>query len=207
METELTVEDPEEQPPVSIMESAPGLVFHGLCAFVTVMLLIAASLPGYDFFLAAFACAFLLLFALVWVVRGLVYLVAVRRGHPVGSPWGFAVAPVAGVLVLVLLIAAVPLRIRFAMSRGDFDRAVATIDTAEEPDSSNTRQIGSYEISNVVSLEGGGILFYEAHGNFLDDAGFAYLPDGPASAPGNGSFENPQFTHLTGPWYTFTASW
>jgi hypothetical protein len=48
---------------------------------------------------------------------------------------------------------------------------------------------------------------YEATGDFLDDAGFAYLPDGPDPELGNGSFEVPQFVHLSGDWYSFTSSW
>jgi hypothetical protein len=44
-------------------------------------------------------------------------------------------------------------------------------------------------------------------GAFFDDAGFAYLPEGPTASLENGSFESPVFRHLGGPWYRWTASW
>jgi len=53
----------------------------------------------------------------------------------------------------------------------------------------------------------GGAVFYEEHGVFIDDAGFAYLPDGPTDGLSSVGFENPQFHHLGGPWYRWTASW
>ncbi|MBM7785503.1 hypothetical protein [Tenggerimyces flavus] len=66
--------------------------------------------------------------------------------------------------------------------------------------------MGSYEVIRVETVPGG-VLFYEANGNLFDDAGFAYLPGGPTPELENGGFESPNYRHLGGPWYAFTASW
>lgn len=52
-----------------------------------------------------------------------------------------------------------------------------------------------------------GVVFYDSVGAFIDDAGFAYLPDGPSPDMANGSFENPQWFALGNHWYAWTASW
>src|SRR5919108_100061 len=48
---------------------------------------------------------------------------------------------------------------------------------------------------------------WTTHWEVIDDAGFAYLPDGPDPALEAGWFESPDFHHLGGPWYAWTASW
>ncbi len=68
------------------------------------------------------------------------------------------------------------------------------------------RSVGRYKIT-TVEVVGDGVIFYEKTGAFFDDAGFAYLPNGPSSAPANGGFENPQWFALGGHWYAWTASW
>ncbi|MGY0002335.1 hypothetical protein [Micromonospora sp. I033] len=50
-------------------------------------------------------------------------------------------------------------------------------------------------------------MFYEANGYLIDDAGFAYLPDGPSPDLETPDFESPVFKHLGGAWYSWTASW
>jgi hypothetical protein len=52
-----------------------------------------------------------------------------------------------------------------------------------------------------------GVIFEEANGGLVDDSGFAWLPHGPDPSMENGSFERPEFRHLSGPWYAWTASW
>jgi hypothetical protein len=51
------------------------------------------------------------------------------------------------------------------------------------------------------------VIFYDAHGAFLNDAGFAHLFDGPFPELESGLFEDPSYRHLGGPWYVWTASW
>lgn len=50
----------------------------------------------------------------------------------------------------------------------------------------------------IARIEPGGAIFYEAHRAGFDDAGFAYL---------NGPLESPRFSHLGGPWYSWSATW
>jgi hypothetical protein len=51
-----------------------------------------------------------------------------------------------------------------------------------------------------------GLIIFDRDGAFMDDAGFAYLPNG-EFPPGNGAFESPDFRALGGGWYAFTSSW
>ena len=110
--------------------------------------------------------------------------------------------------MLALAFSSVPMRVRWSLSRADF----ASIVSDAPPANSDwqyfnvPRRIGSYSIDSAVRIPQG-VLFYEAHGAFLNDAGFAYLPSGPSGVRGNGSFESPQFEPLGGPWYAWSASW
>ncbi len=53
----------------------------------------------------------------------------------------------------------------------------------------------------------GGFILYEASGSGFDDGGSAFLPAGPAPRLGHGTWEEPQFVPLDGPWWPLTASW
>jgi hypothetical protein len=70
--------------------------------------------------------------------------------------------------------------------------------------STKSQRIGLYQIRRV-SRVGDALTFYEQSGAFINEAGFAYLPDGPE--PVNGAFESPVFGHFGGSWYTWTAGW
>ena len=52
-----------------------------------------------------------------------------------------------------------------------------------------------------------GVVFTDSHGAFLDNAGFAYLPDGPSDSLENEGFEGPSYRSLGDGWYAWTASW
>jgi hypothetical protein len=68
-------------------------------------------------------------------------------------------------------------------------------------------RIGSYSIDAAYRVPGG-LIFKESQGSFFDDAGFGWFPAGPdRGVLENGSFERPEFTHLRGAWYAWTASW
>ena len=54
---------------------------------------------------------------------------------------------------------------------------------------------------------GENVILYEANGDFIDDAGFAYLPRGPDRRLSNANFEAPVFKRLGDGWYSWTASW
>jgi hypothetical protein len=118
----------------------------------------------------------------------------------------WAVAPLMLSLVLVLLWTSVPLRARWRLSEGAFEDVVAQIEAHPENVRTASGDIGLYTIISVEVVEGG-ILFTDSEGSGSDDAGFAYLPDGPHDGLENGGFEAPCFVHLDGPWYAWTASW
>jgi hypothetical protein len=104
--------------------------------------------------------------------------------------------------VLALLFLDAPLEARWALSRSAFEDVVEV--PGERGSVDQPQRIGLYQIRRV-SRVGDALIFYEQSGAFINEAGFAYLPDG--REPVNGAFESPVFEHLGGSWYTWTASW
>ncbi|MGC5021853.1 hypothetical protein [Micromonospora sp. DT47] len=178
---------------------------HGVGVAGAGILLWAFSFPGYAVFVAAGGLAVLGVAALLWVVGA-----QLSYGSGRTWPWWLPIAPVMAVVVLALLVTGVPLRARWALSRAAFETVVAEMPAStaatrfDRVDAPAT--IGGYRIISAY-LVPGGVVFYEAHGAFFDDAGFAYLPGGPSPTLGNGSFESPTFRPLGGGWYRWTASW
>lgn len=171
------------------------------------MVLWAYSFPGVNF-LAVVPCIWIVgIAAVIWLVRAVTYVRAGRRGNHEGSALWFAVAPAGAIVLVALLFANVPLRVRWQSSRSDFQHALTEVQA--DPGSWSgwhPRQVGRYTMT-TARVVGDGVIFYEKTGSFLDDAGFAYLPDGPSDTLANGSFENPQWLALGGHWYAWTASW
>lgn len=186
-------------------QRSPGWFLGGVAALGALALLVAAGAPGTAWAVGLLAAVVLLACALVWAIRLLTFAIAAIRRRPTGAARGFAVAPLGGLIVVALLWTHVPLRVGFAVSRPAFDRAAAAARRTDQ-DTFGSQRIGAYEITQVVH-EGDAILFYEANGAFMDDAGFAYLPHGPTADLENAGFENPQWTHLGGRWYAWVASW
>jgi hypothetical protein len=129
----------------------------------------------------------------------------------------FLIAPALVLTLLGFNAVGGPLQARWQFSQHDFNRVVASLQAQGLVDSAGSTErcdtldvpsrIGTYSIiaANCVP---GGIVFYESHGELFDDAGFGWFPHGPdVAALESGSFESAQFTHLRGPWYTWTASW
>jgi hypothetical protein len=186
----------------------PGPRFYGLCGGATLLLLYSVSVPGLAFFSFVPAILGLLTLTVVWCVK----LILSRRGFR--RRWGsFAVAPVGGALVCAILHFDVPLQARWSLSQSAFESVVARVSAGpavgDERDEVNVaHRVGLYSISSGRRVGGDGLIFYEASGAALFDyAGFAYLPNGPTADLATGSFESPEFHHLSGPWYTWTASW
>ncbi|WP_435121716.1 hypothetical protein [Micromonospora tulbaghiae] len=181
-------------------------VLHIGVAITAVCLLWAVSVPGFVFLLMLGVVHLLVLAGLGWAAL-VVFFVAERRRWS----WRFLTAPVIVVLTGALLAAGAPFQARWAVSRGAFDRVVAALPPAGPEDAEWSpvavpRRIGAYLITSAYTVPGG-VVLYETNGYMLDDAGFAYLPQGPTADLATEEFEAPRFTHLGGPWYSWTASW
>jgi hypothetical protein len=187
---------------------------------LTIGLLYSVSVPGFDFFIGLGSLGLLLCAAAAWSV-GLLWALVLRARHrppPALTTWPlstYAFAPVAGLVVVALMWSRAPLHVRFALSRSSFDHAVAQLplhpprhgyDEGDWDDLDFEGRIGLYGFREVDQV-GDVVIFFEDSGDFFNDAGFAYLPHGPDPRLGNGSFESPDFTHLSGHWYSFTSSW
>jgi len=155
--------------------------------------------PGVPTIPVLAALAVLSVFGLTWL--GLVY--SARRG---GRPltW-YGVAAALTTIVFLLVMLQVPRHARWAASQQAFDLFAAEV--AANPHAPVPPSIGWYDVDNLRHVDGGWIIYETTGSGMLDDAGFAYLPAGPTNSLGDGSWENPRFVHLGGPWYTWTASW
>lgn len=183
----------------------PRWLFHLVLVTLTVVLLSAFSVPGFGLPAFVISIELLVVAAVVWLVR-LVAFVRIQRTWS----WWFALAPVGGLLVLALVMTDAPFNARWAVSRGAFQATVADLPQAaavtEWERVDVPARLGAYRIDRAYRVPGG-ILFYEATGSGSADAGFAYLPAGPAPSLESGAFERPRFEHLGGAWYAWTASW
>lgn len=180
-------------------------------AVPTLWVLWESTFPGGPVMSLAVLSLPLLPVGLLWLV-GLVRLAAGRSSsRRAGSRAWLVIAPVAAATVLALASSDLLLRARFGFDRGAFEEVVATLPPGTGTDdfvavSLRERGVGSYTITGIYRIRAG-IVLYERHGCFLNDAGFAYLPRGPEGIQGNGAWESPQFRHLGGAWYAWTASW
>lgn len=203
-------DEPLSRPPDAAREprwrNPPSLAFHAVLAVMLAVAIWSQSFPGEDtdpFLLAALATMGL---GVVWVVKLLGWKSSAAKAH--SRRW--LLGPAMVVVALVLLMTGASLRTRFELARSDFNGFVEHLEPQgsftdwvpiEAPD-----QLGSYGIQSAYQV-GENVIVYEANGDFFDDAGFAYLPHGPDSRLGNGSFEAPSFRSLGGGWYSWTASW
>jgi hypothetical protein len=164
------------------------------------------SYPGYSAEPLLLAVASLFVMGILWAVR----LVGSIVSKPRQLGWRWLIAPAVVIVTALLVVIEVPLRVRFGLSRNDFDAVVAdlpprgTFDDWAVLDVPAT--IGSYRIVSGWQV-GNNVILYESNGLLFDDAGFAYLPNGVDDRLGNGAFEAPTFENLGGGWYAWHASW
>jgi len=185
----------------------PQRAFHGVLVATSLLVLWSLSYPGAQFLGLILAFWVLSAAAIVWAVRALTYTVAWRRATRTGAAWWFLVAPVGAVLITALLIARVPLRVRWEIGRSEFEQALASVQHDPEKWTGwSDRGVGTYTITHVQVVERG-VIFYERTGALISNAGFAYLPQGPSADMATGAFENPQWVALGDHWYSWTASW
>lgn len=198
-----------QQRVVSLAARPPGWRFHLLLVLPALAVLYAFSFPGIHVVMAVFATYALAAAVVVWLLRLVGYLVLRSRGGAIGKGRWFTIAPLGGAVVGVLLWAGAPLRGRWLASRGAFEKLAAQVvqdkTPTDVPDAVD-RRVGLYRVTSAWRVKEG-VIFYDSVGSLIDDAGFAYLPDGPSADLESGSFENPQFRSLGRGWYAWTASW
>ncbi|WP_433065497.1 hypothetical protein [Dactylosporangium sp. CS-033363] len=179
--------------------------FHAVVVAVAGFVLWSMSYPGSDIWQVALAAVAVLAVGVCWLAWLVIAAVTTRRLH-----WWLAITPAIGALTVALLVADVPLKVRWAAVHGAFDAVVAghpipPAGSAPEP-FTVPKRIGTYTIPRAEWVPGGAV-FFEANGaGFMDDGGFAYLPGGPSAELDTGVFEGPRFVPLGGGWYSFTGS-
>lgn len=128
----------------------------------------------------------------------------------VGSP-----AEVLGRLAVPLLVLAtatsvafdLPLRARWAVSKGQFAEEARRYGDSAAESSLSTEFVGGYLV-NYIEKNPFGVVFFSAAGDGLvDDAGFAYLPHGTQGILAGPAYEGGEFVPIGGGWYRWTASW
>jgi hypothetical protein len=172
-------------------------VLSGTVCAVAVWLLWWCSVPAFSFRIITVGLLLIVLGA-VWGIRMLIFL----HARPDGMPRGRQAWVVPGVVVacLLLSVSGAGFQLRWALSRPAFDAAVRSGHPVEG-------RVGLYRIVNYRTVTGG-IVFTEAGGSgLLDDAGFAWFPDGPGEGLGDTSWESPQLSPIGGGWYVWTATW
>jgi hypothetical protein len=134
----------------------------GLCAVSTPGALLMPLLAAFG------TCVFVI--APAWLVMAMFIVFGHVRLGRIGSAEWLAI-PVLGLLCAALIWSDVPLRIRFELSRGEFDRAIAT--NARGP-----QQLGLYSVGTTLDSGDGTIYVWMDEGGFLDSCGFAHRVDG-----------------------------
>ena len=142
----------------------PGLVFHLVLGFFALLFLCACSFPGFDFYLFMLAAGSLFVAAIVWSVWLAIYAVQRVRGRTDGRAWWWLGAPLGGFLVLGLVYANVPLRVRFAASEPAFSGVVHELQRKSPDVSLADRRLGLFNVTTIQRVPHGGVLFYEENG-------------------------------------------
>jgi hypothetical protein len=186
---------------------AAGVVALGGAA--ATVLLWAGTFPGWP--LAAGVMVSGLVFGGLLVMFGDEPVPAARRLRPIGLVVALVVAVGGAIAVEQSGHAAV--QARFGSSVSDFEAVVAEagspthhVEGREAFPGSCPSKIGTYPIEKCQLIDRG-YLFLQQRAALGDDAGFAYLP---AGLPGNdptasGELRPDQFSHLGGPWYSWSC--
>ncbi len=183
---------------------APGRWGHLGFALPLGALLWATSYPGIDLVVFVLAASLVAVLAIVWFVRFVAWFRSCHRRRD--GRW--AIAPIMLMAVALAVSLHLPLRARFGLAKEDFDNFARAANAAGPSEDWTLLQppdrIGSYGIVRAYQA-GRNVILFEATGKGLDNAGFAYLPEGPDATLTNVHFEDPHFRSLGGKWYAWTA--
>jgi hypothetical protein len=130
------------------------------------------------------------LIGFVWLVVTLVYPALLKR--PTRLRW--LSVPLAGLLVVVLMVTGWGLLVRVFLCEGSLQDSVANVPANSEADWS-PRRVGLFWVEDVKEYDGGVYLFTTQ--SFVSRHGVAHIPDGIQVAP------RVSVRHLYGSWYSF----
>ncbi|HEY5980794.1 MAG TPA: hypothetical protein VIT41_14305 [Microlunatus sp.] len=187
---------------------AAGVVALGGAAVA--VLLWASSFPGWP--VAAGVMLSVLVIAGLLAMLGPEPVPAARRLRPIGLV--IAVVVAVGGAILIEQSSHAALRVRFEAGRSDFEAVVSQAGPPthrgvgrEDYSGPCPGSLGSYALEKCQVIDRG-YLFLQQRAALGDDAGFAYLPDGPPSddPTASGGLRLDQFSHLSGPWYAWSCA-
>lgn len=147
----------------------------------------------------------------IWLIWFIIQLTSSARPRP----RGWIAAGVILILTPVALAVNLPVKARFLLSAPAFNQLVAQAGPppARLGDRASIQfpgdcpvRVGLYAVNDCEVTDGGYLFFDPLGTGMVDQAGFAYLPNGPhlESDPG---LEVEGLVHLQGNWYAFEASW
>lgn len=143
---------------------------------------------------SATALLILAVVGLVWAIRTLYVLGQDRRWS-----WWILPAPVV-VTAAVAAVMSVP-QVSFLDKSGEFE--TVALDLLENPGTvAEELETGPFDIRRVLVVPPDKVYFIDSDSMFTTTRGWVYSPAGTPS--GFGAFSA---THLSGPWYEFTAIW
>lgn len=187
-------------------DAPPPLSWHAALGIPLAAYLWSRSFPGIAVGMWGISVAATSLLGLGW----LAWLVVWSRRATRRDARRWWIAPSLVIAAVVLATSSVPLKLRFDLARSEFDSIVEDLPPAGSLDDwaplDVPDRVGSYDITFGYQV-GNNVVLYEEHGSLFNNAGFAYLPDGPDDRLSSGSFEAPRFRSLGGDWYAWTASW
>jgi hypothetical protein len=199
----------EQDHPDQFVARPPGRWFHGITAVVLVAILWGDSYTGL-WWPSVPLYPLLLVLCIILLVRVTRHLSSGRRGRGGGRSRMVAVLPALVALTVVIHAFDLPLALRWKLSEGAFEQAAETArstPTDEVERRWSRRRVGVYEVDNVFRI-GDDVYFREADVGFLENSGFACLPDGLDAArsrydmPSKGAIY-PELSALGGCWYAW----
>lgn len=183
----------------------PGVAFHIVCLLATGYEFWILSTPAPGFYNFLVGLAVLMGCALVWIARLLLLL---RERHDVRWPW--AVAPIGGLLALVLVATQAPLQARFALADAELRDVARSVLTAVDPAAAadglgDLGRVGTYRVHDVEAREEIVYFTFRRAGDFFTGPeGVAYVPartTAPQQTPDGRTLD-----HLFGPWHHWTGT-
>jgi hypothetical protein len=184
-----------------------------LTSIASVLVLFLSAWPG----LLDEVVFMVILLSVVWfpimvlgaALIGFISYLRRRRGHPVGIPVREAIAcPIVAAVTIILLVANVPMRLGFLLSRSAFQAAAPSAPSSQHGGVHLDRRLGIYKVDEYATDSRGGV-FFRIHagpdgiGPDTMSYGFVWKPNHIGTPFGAAHYV---VRHLAGAWYYFEVS-